>query len=101
MRESRPVSSNFDSYLTSASAVLPHPSPYLRGAAIQHPRWEPPLGASPVQARVDTQSGKICRVVDIAEAPWRVILEAGSPACILTSAREDCYDYTARDRTPA
>ena len=87
MRKSRPVSSNFDSYRTSASAVLPHPSPYLRGAAIQQPRWEPSwnlLGASPVQARVDTQSGKICRVVDIAEAPWRVILEAGA-SCVCSN----------------
>ena len=79
MRKRRPVSSNFDSYRTSASAVLPHPSPSPRGAASQHPRWEHSwslLGAPPVQARVDTQSGKICRVVDIAEAPWRVKLEA-------------------------
>mmetsp|Transcript_29314 Transcript_29314/g.40864 ORF Transcript_29314/g.40864 Transcript_29314/m.40864 type:complete len:148 (+) Transcript_29314:120-563(+) len=32
-----------------------------------------PLGRGLTQARMCPRSGKICRVVDIAEAPWRVI----------------------------
>mmetsp|Transcript_20803 Transcript_20803/g.34167 ORF Transcript_20803/g.34167 Transcript_20803/m.34167 type:complete len:148 (+) Transcript_20803:588-1031(+) len=32
-----------------------------------------PLGRGLTQARICPRSGKICRVVDIAEAPWRVI----------------------------